>query len=78
MKRKYSETQEERFSRMARERAMGLPVRKRLGNYGRGGGDGEQNADHDKVMRLIEEKRQDINEMLKVADIEIVLKHDLE
>ena len=41
MKRKYSETQEERFSRMARERASGVPVRKRLGNYSRGGGDGE-------------------------------------
>ena len=31
MKRKYGETQEERFKRMANEKAMGLPVRKRIG-----------------------------------------------
>lgn len=69
MKRKYSETQEERLARLARER--GAPGRRR----GAIGG-GEVQVDPNVVMRLLEEKRQNIKHIMPTLDVEVILKHD--
>lgn len=75
MKRKYAESNEERTARMAREKAMGITPRKRLGG---GAGTGEAAVDYNVVMKLLEEKRQSLPLIKKEVDLEIVIKHDQE
>lgn len=75
MKRKYSETQEERYARMAREKALGISTKRRIGG---GYGTGEAAVDPNVVMRMLEERKQSIDTQIKPVDLEIVIKHDAE
>ena len=48
---------------MANEKALGLPVRKRIGEGPTG------NCDAGKVMRLLEERKQNLHDILQPMDI---------
>lgn len=56
---------------MANERALGIPVRKRIGGEGSSG-----QCDPAKVMRFLEEKKQGIHDALQPNNLELILKHD--
>lgn len=75
MKRKYSETAEERYARLAKDRANGVRSGRR---YGGGYAGNEASCDPSTVLRMLEDRLQRLDLMLKPPTIEVVIKHDME
>ena len=72
MKRKYAETQDEKSARLAKERAE---LGKKMGSKNSAGFAGEGGGlDTNHVIKLIEEKKQGLPNILLSVDITIVIK----
>eukprot|EP00347_Sterkiella_histriomuscorum_P003806 403362870 len=80
MRRKGPESMEEKKERLNKERIeQGLPPpkpKKPQGSAGFGGAEGGVDTNH--VIRMIEQKKQNLKDILKPVDIEIVLTHEIE
>lgn len=68
------ESKDDRLARLAKEKATNPTVKKTRGATGFGG---EGIIDTNHVMRLIEEKKLNLPNLLLNIDIEVILKHDI-
>lgn len=69
------ESKDDRLARLAKEKAANPQVKRARGtnNFG-----GEGVVDTNHVVRLIDEKKQNLPNLLLNVDLEIILKHDVE
>lgn len=70
-----AESKDDRLARLAKEKSSGPQVKKPRGtnNFG-----GEGVVDTNHVVRLIDEKKQNLPNLLLNVDLEVVLKHDVD